>query len=203
MFTGIVKEVGVLSKIVTNTEGQRMFIQSKKLIEDMQIDDSVSVDGVCQTVVGVEGNRFEVQCVHTTLEKTTFKKYQVGTEVNLELPLRFNEPLGGHLVQGHVNGVSIVDSMKERGENVEITFEVEGELFRYMIKEGSVAINGVSLTISDMKPDEKKFTVSIIPHTLSITNFSNLKKGDEVNVEVDMMAKYVEKILLSRKDVFQ
>ena len=203
MFTGIVKEIGVLTKIITNVEGQRISIQSEKLIEGMQIDESVSVDGVCQTVVGVEDNTFEVQCVHTTLEKTTFKKYKVGTEVNLELPLKFNESLGGHLVQGHVNGVGVVDSMKERGENVEMTFEVSRELSRYMIKEGSVAINGVSLTISDMEPNEKKFTVSIIPHTLSVTNFSNLKKGDAVNVEVDMMAKYVEKILLSRKDVFQ
>ena len=177
MFTGIVKEVGVITSIVENAEGRRMKVCSEELIHSMNVDDSVSIDGVCQTVVGVEDNFFEVQCVHVTLEKTTFKNFVEGTKVNLELPLRFNDPLGGHLVQGHVNGVCMVISTKERGDNVELTFEVKESLSRYMIKEGSVAINGVSLTIADMSRDRTFFSVSIIPHTLAVTNFSQLKKG--------------------------
>ena len=201
MFTGIVKEVGRVSNIVTNIEGRLMCIRSEKLTKKMQIDESVSIDGVCQTVVGVTGNFFEVQCIHTTLEKTTFKQFKTGTRVNLELPLKFNQPLSGHLVQGHINGVGVVDSIKKTGENIEVTFEVESELYRYMIREGSVAINGVSLTIANMATVERVFTVSIIPHTLKVTNFSDLKKGDRVNVEVDMIAKYIEKIVLSRKEI--
>ena len=163
MFTGIVKEVGVIRSIVDNVEGKRMFVCAEKLVKKMQVDDSVSIDGVCQTIVKIEDNVFEVQCVHTTLEKTTFKKFEEGTKVNLELPLRFSDPLGGHLVQGHINGVGVVDSMKKMGENIEITFEVGTELFRYMIGEGSIAINGVSLTIAQINSDRKLFTVSVIP----------------------------------------
>ena len=195
MFTGIVKDVGIVSKIVANTEGRKMFVRSEKLSEKIQVDDSISIDGVCQTVMGVEDNIFEVQCVHTTLEKTTFKIFEEGTRVNLELPLRFSDPLGGHLVQGHVNGICLVDSMKRMGENVEIAFEAGMELSRYMIGEGSVAINGVSFTVARISSDRRKFSVSVIPHTLSVTNFSELEVGTPVNVEVDMIAKYIENFL--------
>ena len=195
MFTGIVKETGVVSGVVPNVEGRRIFIRSKKLFKDMRIDDSVSVDGVCQTVVGVEGDVFEVQCVHTTLEKTTFGGLEEGARVNLELPLKFSDPLGGHLVQGHVNGVCSVNSIKRMGDNIEIAFNVEEGLSRYMIGEGSVAINGVSLTVARIETCRKNFTVSVIPHTLEVTNFSELMEGARVNVEVDMIAKYIENFL--------
>ena len=192
--------MGVVSKIIDNTEGRRIFVHSERLSSRIQVDDSISIDGVCQTVIGVANNIFEVQCVHVTLEKTTFKNFEEGTKVNLELPLRFSDPLGGHLVQGHVNGICVVDSMKRVGDNVEISFEVGVELSRYMIKEGSVAINGVSLTIARTSSDKSVFTVSIIPHTLAVTNFSDLKKGEAVNVEVDMIAKYIENFLSFRAD---
>ena len=199
MFTGIIKEVGIVTRIVTNIEGIRIYVQSKNLIENMQVDESISIDGVCQTIIGVEDDIFEVQCVHTTLEKTTFNQFKIGSKVNLELPLKFNQPIDGHLVQGHVNGVGIVDSIREIGENIEVTFEVGVELSRYMIEEGSVAINGISLTIAKIERDEKRFVVSIIPHTRRVTNFSTLKRGVRVNIEVDMFAKYIEKFLFLRE----
>ena len=200
MFTGIVKEVGIVYKIIDNTEGRRMFVYSEKLSQNMQVDDSISIDGVCQTVVGIEKNIFEIQCVHITLEKTTFKIFEEGTKVNLELPLKFNEPLGGHLVQGHINGVCVVDSIKKMGKNIEVSFEVVSKLSRYMIEEGSIAINGVSLTIAKINSNRNIFSVSIIPHTFDVTNFSELKVGTSVNVEVDMIAKYIENFLFFKQD---
>lgn len=197
MFTGLIKEKGVVAQVIPNVEGKRLFIESKKLIGNMDVDDSICVNGVCQTVVGKRGNIFEVQCVHTTLEKTTLGKLKRGSRVNLETALRWSDPMGGHLVQGHVNGVGRIKSIKKMGKNHLITFSSPAHFFRYIIDEGSITVDGVSLTVAQADREKNLFSVSIIPHTLEMTTFFELKVGDEVNVEVDVIAKYIENFLLT------
>ena len=200
MFTGLIKEKAVVAQVISNTEGKRLFIESEKLIGSLDIDDSVCVNGVCQTIIGKKGGIFEVQCVHTSLKKTTLGNLKIGYKVNLETALRWSDPLGGHLVQGHVNGIGRIKNIKATGKSRLITFCVLSHIFRYIIDEGSIAINGVSLTVAETDRKRGVFSVSIIPHTLEVTTFIELKVGDEVNVEVDMIAKYVENFLSAGKE---
>ena len=194
MFTGLVKELGEIKKITPNAEGIILEVSSHELISEIGIDDSVAINGTCQTAVKVNTNSFEVQAIHTTLEKTTFKNFKVGTKVNLELALRASDRLGGHFVQGHVNGTTKLLKVENTGKNYVLSFSLPENLSRYFISEGSIAIDGISLTISRLEEDF--FQVSIIPHTWENTNLSGLKISDEVNLEVDMLAKYLERLIL-------
>lgn len=193
MFTGLIKDIGTVKSITSNAEGKEFIIETLKLSNEIQIDDSVATNGVCLTATEIKNNTFKVQAVHVTLEKTNIGKLQVGSKVNLELALRPMDRLGGHFVQGHVNGTGKIKNIKPIGKNFEITFSTQNNLFKYMIPEGSIAIDGISLTISKLTSDE--FSVSIIPHTYENTVLHTKRSGDSVNIEVDMMAKYLENFM--------
>jgi riboflavin synthase len=193
MFTGLVKDIGVIESVVPNTEGKLITVQSN-LCDQIAIDDSVSINGACQTVVNFNHKTFTVQAVGTTLEKTNLSSLKSGELVNLELALRLSDRLGGHLVQGHVNGLSEVAKIASYGDNYVVTLKVAVELRGYIVKEGSITLNGISLTVSDVDK-MGQIQVSVIPHTWFHTNLKNIHIGDKINVEVDIIAKYVENLM--------
>jgi riboflavin synthase len=193
MFTGIVEEIGKIEKITPIAGGFTLQIKAEKVIEELAVNDSVCIDGVCLTVTKKENDAFWADAVGATLEKTTFNKIKADTFVNLERSVRLNDRLGGHLVQGHVNGIGTISEIKKLGENYLVKVIVPQELEKYLIKEGSIAINGISLTIAEMNNNE--ISLSIIPHTWQKTNLKVKKVNDNVNVEIDILAKYVEKLL--------
>jgi len=193
MFTGLIQEVGVIQSIRSNTEGKEFIIQATKLISEINIDDSVATNGVCLTATSIQKDTFKVQAIHMTLEKTSLRELKIGDKVNLELSLRPNDRLGGHMVQGHVNGLGQIKAIKSMGKNWEIEVAFSKDLRKYMIPEGSVALDGISLTIAKLTPET--LTVAIIPHTLENTNLFSKKVGEMINIEVDMVAKYIENFL--------
>lgn len=192
MFTGLVETLGTIKEVATNKEGRTIRVLSP-IAKELQIDDSVAVNGCCQTVIERTDNEFLVQAVHVTLEKTTLGELKSGDEVNLELAMRASDRLGGHLVQGHVNAVTELSSIKEIGKNWEIWFKVPQGQGKYIVKEGSICIEGISLTVADLTDDE--FMVTIIPHTYEKTNLKHKRSGSRVNIEVDILAKYIERLL--------
>ncbi len=193
MFTGLIKEVGKIVSVTPNNEGAELEIHCPHLISQIKTDDSVSVNGTCLTATKINDESFITQAVHVTLKKTNTGKLIQGSTVNLELALRATDHLGGHFVQGHVNTVESLQNINMRGKNWEFQFSLSSNYRRYFISEGSVAINGVSLTVATLADDS--FTVSIIPHTYDNTTFQDLKIGDQVNIEVDVLAKYVENFM--------
>jgi riboflavin synthase len=193
MFTGIIEDIGTIEKVSPISGGISLTIRSKKIIEDIAVNDSVCIDGVCLTVTKFDENSFLVDAVGATLEKTTFNKVKADTLVNLERSVKLSDRLGGHLVQGHVNGIGIITEIKKLGENYLVKIVIPEELERYLIKEGSIAINGISLTIAELNKSE--ITISVIPHTWQNTNLKDKKVNEKVNVEIDILAKYVEKLL--------
>ncbi|MFZ8934801.1 MAG: riboflavin synthase [Bacteriovoracaceae bacterium] len=197
MFTGLVKELGKVISVTPNKEGTEITISSNELIKEIGVDDSVAVNGCCQTVIRFDSKSFTVQAVQVTLDKTTFGGLKPGDEVNLELALRLSDRLGGHLVQGHVNGVGQLRSIQKNGKNYVLSIGAPEALSKYIVKEGSIAIEGISLTVADKNLNE--FKVSIIPHTWENTILKNRKVGDSLNLEIDILAKYVESILGGQK----
>lgn len=193
MFTGLVKELGTVVSSKSIAEGKKLRIRAPKLISEIGIDDSVSVNGVCQTAVAIEGDSFEVIAVHTTLEKTTLGKLESNHRVNLELAVRASDRLGGHIVQGHVNGLAKLIELKNYGENYDLNFSIAPDLRKYIVDEGSITIDGISLTVARTGKDW--FGVTIIPHTWHNTVLSARKLGDAVNIEVDILAKYLENLM--------
>jgi len=193
MFTGIVQEMGVLADIEDLPAGRRLTIEAPTLLAHAQVGESIAVNGVCLTIVHLEGNRFQADVGAETLRRTTLGKLQVGAPVNLERPLTLTQPLGGHIVQGHVDGVGVVLRRSEEGSSVWMEIGAPPEIMRYIVEKGSVAVDGVSLTVASRK--EGSFAVSLIPHTLAVTTLGTRRVGDEVNIEVDILAKYVEQLL--------
>lgn len=193
MFTGLIKDKGRIINVTDNLEGKIFEIETH-LISEIGIDDSVAVNGVCLTATAVNEKTFTMQAVHVTLEKTNLGDLQTGSVVNLELALKYSDRLGGHLVQGHVNATAKVSDISNRGDNYNIWYEIPNELMKYIIKEGSIALDGISLTVADVK--DNLVMVTVIPHTWNETQIHNLKIGTRVNVEVDsnavMMAKYLD-----------
>jgi riboflavin synthase len=197
MFTGLVEETGKIIDIRTFDGGLEFDIQADKVMEDLVVDHSISINGACQTVIRHEKNIFTIQSIKETLEKTAFNDFEVGTTVNLERAMKADTRLGGHFVQGHVNGTGNVESIESRGENYLIGIKLHDDLYRFCIMEGSITIDGISLTIADMKDDV--IYVSIIPHTWEVTNMSGYEVGRKVNVEVDMLAKYLFRFMETMK----
>lgn len=195
MFTGLIQSVGKVSQISKNQEGILLTVSDSYISKNVKVEDSVSINGACQTVVRFDESSFTVQAVQTTLQKTNFKNLKPGSPVNLELALRLSDRLGGHLVQGHVNGVGNILDWNKRGKNYELSFRIPKDLMRYVVSEGSITLNGISLTISSLDKQSNVGTVSIIPHTWDNTTFVNVNKSDEINIEVDILAKYVENLL--------
>lgn len=198
MFTGLIQEVGVIKSIATNTEGKEFVIEAPELIKAIEIDDSVATNGVCLTATKISGNTFRVQAIHMTLEKTSLGHLKQGDKVNLELSLRPTDRMGGHMVQGHVNALGKIKNIEMTGKNWEVSVDFPPSLRKYMILEGSVALDGISLTIARLGASD--LTVAIIPHTLEKTSLSGKKIGDFLNIEVDIVAKYIENFLLFDQD---
>jgi riboflavin synthase len=199
MFTGLVKEIGKVRRISKNAEGKILEIESRSLLPEIGIDDSVSINGACQTAVTLSNDTFTVQAVHTTLEKTTLGQLNVGDEVNMELALLVSDRLGGHIVQGHVNDVGSIVNIQNTGNNFVVTIRVSSDQMKYIVKEGSITIDGISLTVSNLFKSDCSFQVSIIPHTWENTVLRNRKVGSTVNIEVDILGKYIENLLFHRK----
>ncbi len=193
MFTGLIEEVGTIENITQLGGGKKIKIKANKVIEDVKIDDSIAVDGCCQTVIQFDKNNFEVVAIEETLRKTTLGSFKIGQKVNLERALRVGDRLGGHYVQGHVDCVgSIKKVLKEKTDwLVSIQFPVEFK--KYVVNVGSICLNGISLTVA--KVENNVLTVAIIPHTFENTNLKNWKVGSKINLEFDILGKYVESIL--------
>ena len=198
MFTGLIQELGTIQSITTNTEGKEFVIKAPGLIKEIQIDDSVATNGVCLTATKIMGDTFRVQAIHMTLEKTSIGTLRNGDKVNLELSLRPTDRLGGHFVQGHVNTLGRIKQITTRGENWEVEVSFPQDFRKYMISEGSITLDGISLTIARLTGDT--LTVAIIPHTLEKTSLGSKKVGDVLNIEVDMIAKYIENFLRFNQD---
>jgi riboflavin synthase len=189
MFTGLVREVGT----VASMEGGRLTIDAPETARGVQLGDSVAIDGVCLTVVACVDSTLSFDAVPETLSRTALGTLDQGSRVNLEPALRAGDALGGHYVQGHVDGVGKVLSVAPEGEGRRVRFEAPVELLKYIVAKGSIAVQGTSLTVAAV--DETGFEVALIPHTLQETTFGDLVPGLPVNLETDVLAKYVEKLL--------
>ena len=193
MFTGLIREVGTVLAIEGGADGVRLTIEAPQTAPDAQLGDSVAIDGVCLTVVAVAGDSFAFDAVPETLDRTSLGTLDHGSRVNLEPALRAGDALGGHYVQGHVDGVGSVRSVEPEGEGKRIWFAAPPELLRYVALKGSIAVQGTSLTVAAV--DGAGFAVALIPHTLEATTLGALEPEDLVNLETDVLAKYVEKLL--------
>lgn len=200
MFTGLVKALGTVENIEGNLEGLRFTFECPDLASQINIDDSVSVNGVCLTAVAITDKSFSAQAVHVTLEKTNLGTLNLNDKVNLELAMKLSDRLGGHLVQGHVNDTAKLIKQNRLGENFELWFEVPENQLKYIIKEGSITLDGISLTVADIQ--DNQILITIIPHTWENTVLRFKKIGDTINLEVDMMAKYLENFLKYGQGVY-
>ncbi|MBT8336876.1 MAG: riboflavin synthase [Gemmatimonadetes bacterium] len=198
MFTGIVTGVGRVARVEDVEGARRIEIEAPEgFLEGVVPGDSIAVDGACLTPVGLEGRHFKIDAVLSTLERTVAGRYQPGVRVNLERALAWGGRLDGHLVQGHVDGVGHVVDVDHQGETVFLTFTLPPDVWVETILHGSIALNGVSLTVSRMEPPDR-VQIAIIPHTWTHTNFVDLEPGSPVNVEGDLLGKYVGRILAVR-----
>ncbi len=196
MFTGLIEEVGQIVSTVRSRNIFNVVVEAGMVLEDLKIGDSIAISGVCQTVTDLGSSTFTVQAGEETLARTTFGKLKKGDPVNLERALRLNDRLGGHIVQGHVDGVGKVASVQEHTETVLMTIASETSLEKYIAEKGSIAIEGISLTVTFSRRGE--FGVSIIPHTFKTTTLASIRRGDDVNLETDIMAKYIEKLIMGK-----
>lgn len=193
MFTGLIQAIGVIKQVSGSPEGKTLTIHCPELIGDIAVDDSIAVNGVCLTAAERGPDGFIAHAIHTTLEKTTLGSLDPGQRVNLELAMRASDRLGGHLVQGHVNAIGRITGIDTQGNNWQIHISFPADLRKYMIAEGSITLDGISLTIAKLA--DSQLMVSIIPHTLANTTLKDKAVGDSVNIEVDIMAKYIENFL--------
>jgi riboflavin synthase len=192
MFTGLVQDRGRIETISHTDEGVRLTVSSP-LAGELAEGDSVAVSGVCLTATGVQDGAFSAEVMNETLRRTALERIAAGSAVNLELPLRASDRLGGHIVQGHVDAIGTVTSAVDDGFARRVEIEAAPDLLRYVVHKGSIAVDGVSLTVSEIT--ERSFTVSLIPETLERTTLGAAEPGTEVNLEVDVLAKYVERLI--------
>jgi riboflavin synthase len=197
MFTGLVEETGIVKSVVPLGNAARIAVEGNKVIDDLKIDDSISLNGVCQTVVKIQNRIFEVDAVEETLRKTTLGSFRPNAKVNLERAVRPETRLGGHIVQGHVDCTGHVVSVVGETISFLLTVNFPQEYSKYIVHTGSICIDGVSLTVARL--ESNNFTSAVIPHTWKCTTLSQLKAGDSVNLEFDILGKYIER-LLGQKD---
>ena len=193
MFTGIIEGFGTIREIRPEGHGKRMTVDADFFLEQTKIGDSICVSGACLTVVVIDGKRFTVDVSPETPAKTTFKSAKIGDRVNLERALRLSDRIDGHLVSGHIDGIGVVTLKQNMGNAIIVSFKVPEFISHYMIQKGSVAVDGISLTVNNCGHDS--FDVSIIPHTAKLTTIGFKKAGDLVNIETDMIGKYVERFI--------
>jgi len=193
MFTGIVEEIGTVKEIVRGSKSIRLSISCPRIMDDVKIGDSIAVNGICLTVTDMGGNWFSADVMPETMRKTGLNKLSISGKVNLERALRLSDRLGGHIVTGHIDGTGIVTSRVEEDNALWLTIEAQNNILKYIVMKGSVALDGTSLTVAHV--DENCFKVSLIPHTAGVTILGSRKVGDQLNIECDVIGKYVEKLL--------
>jgi riboflavin synthase len=199
MFTGIIEGLGTLAAIKSAGRGRRLVIESDFRLDDVRIGDSIAVNGACLTAVTIAGSRFEIDLSPESLATTTFGEARTGDRLNLERALRLSDRLDGHLVSGHVDGIGIIQARERLDNAILIRIATPPELARYMIHKGSVALDGVSLTIN--RCDDSGLDVSIIPHTAKLTTIGFKPVGSKINIETDLIGKYVERFTTSARGV--
>ncbi|MEA2271333.1 MAG: riboflavin synthase [Solirubrobacteraceae bacterium] len=193
IFTGLVAALGTVADAAVTTQGLRLALESP-LTRELAEGDSIAVNGVCLTATGICGDRFGADVMHETLRRSSLGDLEPGARVNLELPLRVSDRLGGHFLQGHVDGVGVVVEVEDEGFARTVRIEAGPEILRYVVEKGSVAVDGVSLTVAGV--DGQSLLVSLIPETLERTTLGAARTGQVVNLEVDVLAKYVEKLMV-------
>jgi riboflavin synthase len=196
MFTGLIEEVGAVAAVRHVGASARLALEAPVIASGCAVGDSVCINGVCLTVVSLSGRRLEFDAVAETLRRSNLGELRVGDRVNLERAMRADSRLGGHIVQGHVDAVGRVRSITPEATSRRLVVDAAGELLRYIVEKGSIAVDGISLTVAVV--DRVGFAVAIIPHTWNATTLSQLRPGDRVNLEADILAKYVERLLDAR-----
>ncbi|HXH86306.1 MAG TPA: riboflavin synthase [Nitrospira sp.] len=199
MFSGIVEEMGAVTSMEKTLAGTRMTILASTVMSDLKIGDSVSVNGTCLTVVTKGERDFVVEVSPETLSVTTLGQWTPGTPVNLERAMKLNERIGGHLVAGHIDGVGTIRSRHQEGNAIFFTIEAPSDILRYCVTKGSITVDGISLTINEVA--EHSFSVAIIPHTAKVTTLGLKQVNDTVNLESDLIGKYVERLLQERSQL--
>ena len=193
MFTGLIENIGTVAKMARRGEGIFITINFSSEFDGLKIGDSISVDGVCLTITHLQNQSFSAEASAETVVRTTLGDKRPQQKVNLERALRLSDRLGGHLVTGHVDEVAKITVITPQGSSQKIVFQVTEKSIRYLVEKGSVTVDGISLTVNEVKSD--RFSVNIIPHTASHTTLGSKKVGDEVNIETDILGKYVEKLI--------
>ncbi|MBI4532772.1 MAG: riboflavin synthase [Candidatus Melainabacteria bacterium] len=204
MFSGLVEEIGQIRSTRDTTDGRRLIIACRTVLQGLQVGDSICTSGVCLTVVAIAEGCFEVEATFQTLRTTMLGSLKRGDLVNLERALKLSDRLGGHLVTGHVDGLATVESIKEDGFSKLVSFAIDNKLATLVVDKGSVAVDGVSLTVASIgdgdggeqsQAGKARFAVALIPHTMKVTSLGNLQVGDKVNIETDLIAKYVARLV--------
>lgn len=195
MFTGLVEEIGRVQSVIKSAKSAKITIKAGRVLEDVKLGDSISTNGVCLTVTEFTSGSFSVDVMAETMRRSNLHILSPGDEVNLERALRLGDRLGGHMVSGHIDGMGIITNYENEDNAVWVTIEASLEILRYIVLKGSIAIDGISLTVAYV--DDALFKVSVIPHTRDITTLLRKKVGDVVNLECDMLGKYIEKLLKS------
>ncbi len=197
MFTGIVEETGVISKIKSGTSSKVLTIDADVVLKDTKIGDSIAVNGICLTVTGIHGKSFDADVMHETINRTSLKNLKANSKVNLERAMAANGRFGGHIVSGHVDGTGVIMDIKKDDNAVWYTIQAKENIMKYVVEKGSITIDGISLTVAATGSDY--FKVSVIPHTREVTNLRDREINDIVNLECDIIGKYVEKLMFSQK----
>ena len=197
MFNGIIYQQGTVSKFSKFNTGTKIYIKSKLKLDKKDIGSSIACDGVCLTLVSKKKDLLEFYLSKESINKSKFKRLKIGQKINLELPLKYGQDISGHICQGHVDCTSLLKKIKKVGKSIVLEFKIENKFSKYLIPKASILINGVSLTISKIKGNN--FQIWCIPHTLKLSNLSILKVNDIVNIEIDILSKYVKKFYENKK----
>jgi len=201
MFTGIIEEIGKIEEISKQGRNLKLRIKAHKILNGLKVGDSININGTCQTIIAANSDSFTVEAVEETLRKTNLSGLKRNDGVNLERAVRLSDRLGGHLVTGHIDCVGKLKSITKKEGSFLCEFQLPEKYLTYLVEKGSVAVDGISLTVVEVK--ENSFTVAIIPFTLENTTLGAKKIGDSVNIETDLIGKYVERILASKRDKFE
>ena len=198
MFTGIIEEMGIVSEVRRTLQGTILTIIASDVLADSKVGDSIGIDGVCLTMTQVDSTSFTADISAETLRRTTLGDRSLGDGVNLERSLRLNSRLGGHIVLGHVDDVGVISGWKDEGTSSMMRVSASPDVMRYVVFKGSICVDGISLTIANLF--ETEFEIALIPHTKQVTTIGKKRVGDRVNIEVDLLGRYVERLLADRPE---
>ncbi len=198
MFTGIIEETGTIKSVKWDGKSAVIDIYALKILDDIKVGDSINTNGVCLTVISFDSKKFSVDVMAETMRRTNLNRLKSGSKVNLERALNLNDRLGGHLVSGHIDGTGIITELKKEDNSLWITIRADESVLKYIVFKCSVSIDGISLTIAEV--NNNQFKVSIIPHTAQKTTLLSKKNGERVNIECDLIGKYVEKFISGNKN---